>query len=219
MEEAEALQRIVDEGKNVEDFQKSLGWSKTRITQRLALNDMSEALKQAILSNGISVGQARAIAQADEGYHSTLITLACEGMTVKKLKAEVDQLKAISSEITDDSLDFDAVEEEEAPMPIPEEETLEDDQGDNENNVTYLDEDLEDKKVRAEADSNVIKSLLLDSGAKVLKEDRVYFGYQIAINSLDFSKLSQTQRDSLVTALNMLTGEQGIDAWGEAHRR
>ena len=48
MEEARAIRTIVDKGGDVETFRKKLGWSKTIITQRLAIFNMPENIQESL---------------------------------------------------------------------------------------------------------------------------------------------------------------------------
>lgn len=204
MEEAYAIQRIINAGKSVDEFRAALGWSKTLITQRLALLDMTLELQDALNRDTITVMQARTINEADHNHHEALITLAEEGATVRSLKDEIDQINRVGNEeedlvllTTDDDLFVD-----------------DDDDDDYDCDIT-----VEDRKAAAEANSNLIKANLLDIGAKCLKDESAWFAYSVAINAIDFSKLPQGEIASLVNATQTLSGEYGLDAWGEAQRR
>ena len=89
MEEAYAIKRIIDAGKSVNEFRVALGWSKTLITQRLALLDMTLEVQDALDRDSITVMQARAINDADHHHHETLIKMAEEGATVRAIKDEL----------------------------------------------------------------------------------------------------------------------------------
>jgi len=201
MEEALAMQRIINAGRDVEDFRVALGWTKTMVTQRLALLEMSEPIQTALEKDTISVNQARAIQDADENHHDTLIELAENGCTTKALKEEVESLKGFSpvedDEITDFKFDDDVQSDEDFQKEI----------------------DREDAKALAEANSNLVKSQLLDCGAKVIEDSHAWFAYQIAIDSIEFNRLPKAELVALVNAIQTLAGEHGLNAWGEGVRR
>lgn len=201
MEEAHAIQRIIEAGKSIDEFRAALGWSKTIVTQRLALLDMSLPLQDALEGDSISVNQARAICEADESHHDSLIKLAEGGCTAKALKDEIEQLERVGE--VDDSEDLVLVEDDEVIF------TPEDDEKEIER---------ENAKALAEANSNLILANLLDIGAKAIKDSSALFAYQVAIQSLDFSKLPKAELSSLFNAVNTLHGEYGLDAWGEHQR-
>lgn len=201
MEEALAMQRIINAGRDVEDFRVALGWTKTMVTQRLALLEMSGPIQTALEKDTISVNQARAIQDADENHHDVLIELAENGGTVKALKEEVESLKGFSpvedDEITDFKFDDDEQSDEDFQKEI----------------------DREDAKALAEANSNLVKSQLLDCGAKVIEDNHAWFAYQIAIDSIEFNRLPKAELVALVNAIQTLAGEHGLNAWGEGVRR
>jgi ParB/RepB/Spo0J family partition protein len=201
MEEALAVQRIINAGRSVDQFRVALGWTKTIVTQRLALLEMSAPIQTALEKDTISVNQARAIQDADENHHDVLIELAENGGTVKALKEEVESLKGFSpvedDEITDFKFDDDEQSDEDFQKEI----------------------DREDAKALAEANSNLVKSQLLDCGAKVIEDNHAWFAYQIAIDSIEFNRLPKAELVALVNAIQTLAGEHGLNAWGEGVRR
>ena len=204
MEEAYAIKRIIDAGKSVEEFRAALGWSKTLITQRLALLDMTLVVQDALERDAISVMQARAINEADHNHHESLIMLAEDGATVRAIKDEIDQIKRVGND-----------EEETLVLTESEDELFVEDEDEGEE----CDGKTEDRKATAEANSNLIKANLLDVGAKSIKDNSAWFAYSVAINALDFSKLPHGEIASLVNATQTLSGEYGLDAWGEAQKR
>lgn len=201
MEEALAVQRIINAGRSVDQFRVALGWTKTIVTQRLALLEMSAPIQTALEKDTISVNQARTIQDADENHHDVLIELAENGGTVKALKEEVESLKGFSpvedDEITDFKFDDDEQSDEDFQKEI----------------------DREDAKALAEANSNLVKSQLLDCGAKVIEDNHAWFAYQIAIDSIEFNRLPKAELVALVNAIQTLAGEHGLNAWGEGVRR
>ena len=201
MEEALAIQRIINAGRSVDEFRTALGWSKTIVTQRLALLEMSNPIQNALEKDSISVSQARAISDADENHHDELIGLAENGCTTKTLKEEIETLKGFcpveDDEITDFKFDDDEQNEEDFQKEI----------------------NKEDAKAIAEANSNMVKSQLLDCGAKVIEDNHAWFAYQIAIDSIEFNRLPKAELIALVNAMQTLAGEHGLNAWGEGVRR
>lgn len=204
IEEAEAIQRIIDSGRGVDSFRKALGWSKTLVTQRVSLLSMDELIKEALRDDSISVRQAKVVNDSPRDYHGALLSLAKDGATIKTLKKELEQLISVDIIIEQDD---------ELELRVDDDETFEGDDQDTE------ELDTEDHKALAEADSNMIKANLLDCGAKVIKDTHAYFAFQVALNCVDFSKLPNGQLQALVSAINNLSGEYGLNAWGEAHKR
>ena len=204
IEEAEAIQRLLDMGKSAEEFAPALGWSKTLITQRLTLLDMSDRVQEALHEDNLSVRQAKVIDSANPEHQEGLIELAREGATVNTIKSELEMLESAYRDkpIEDtvitplDDAEFDKYEPE-----------------------LVLNDSIEDKKSLAEANSNIIKATLLDCGAKSIPDDSAYFAFQVALNCVDFSKLPKDQLDALVSAIGALGGEYGLNVWGESTRR
>ena len=204
IEEAEAIQRLLDMGESPEDFAPALGWTKTLITQRLSLLDFSQAVQEALHEDTVSVRQAKIIDSADEEHREVLLDLAKDGATISTLKDEIDMLQEITRVPEDDAL-----------TPITDDE------------IFKLPEDEEvtpdtsgaDAKATAEANENIVKANLLDCAAKAISDPQAYFAFQVAVGCIDFKKLSTNQLDALVSAMNMLVGEKGLDAWGESHKR
>ena len=92
IEEARAIHRIMEAGKDIEEFRAALGWSKTIITQRLSLLELSEQVQHAVSEGKVSVRQAHAIDAAPVEHRERLISLADKGATTRAIKEEVDQL-------------------------------------------------------------------------------------------------------------------------------
>lgn len=100
MEEAQSIKRILDASNSptsTESLSRSLGWSKTLITQRLALLEMPAEVQEALKRDSISVGQARAIASAPADALCDLIKTAEGGATLSTLRDQVDD--AIDQEL------------------------------------------------------------------------------------------------------------------------
>lgn len=204
IEEAEAIQRLIDMGESPEDFAPALGWTKTLITQRLSLLDFSQVVQDALHEDTVSVRQAKVIDGANEEHREVLLDLAKDGATISTLKDEIDMLQEITRVPEDDAL-----------TPVTDDEIFklpEDDE------VTP-DTSAADAKAMAEANENIVKANLLDCAAKVISDPHAYFAFQVAVGCVDFKKLSANQLDALVSAMNMLVGEKGLDAWGESHKR
>lgn len=205
IEEAEAINRLISMGEDPKDFASALGWSKTLITQRLSLLDLSEPIREALQENTISVRQAKTIDGADEVHHDLLIDSAKDGATINSLKQEIEQLEITRSVVDDDVFDLTPIDDE------IDTSSLDDEYSE--------DTSKEDKRIMAEANNNVVKVSLMDCGAKLVKDKNAYFAFQIAINCIDFAKLPAEQLEALVSAVNILAGERGVDAWGESAKR
>lgn len=204
IEEAEAIQRLIDMGESPEDFAPALGWTKTLITQRLSLLDFSQVVQEALHDDTVSVRQAKIIDGANEEHREVLLDLAKDGATISTLKDEIDMLQEITRVPEDDAL-----------TPVTDDEIFklpEDDE------VTP-DTSAADAKAMAEANENIVKANLLDCAAKAISDPHAYFAFQVAMGCVDFKKLAANQLDALVSAMNMLVGEKGLDAWGESHKR
>ena len=204
IEEAEAIQRLLDMGKTSEDFAPALGWSKTLITQRLSLLELSDRVQEALHEDNLSVRQAKVIDSADPEHQENLIELARDGATINAIKSELEMLEMGSgSESIDDTV-IAPVDDEEFDMHEPELE---------------LGGSSDDKKAIAEANSNIIKATLLDCGAKSILDDAAYFAFQVALNCVDFARLPKDQLDALVSAVGVIGGEHGLNVWGESAKR
>lgn len=204
IEEAEAIQRLIDMGESPEEFAPALGWTKTLITQRLSLLDFSQVVQDALHEDTVSVRQAKIIDGANEEHREVLLDLAKDGATISTLKDEIDMLQEITRVPEDDALT--PVTDDEI-FKLPEDEEV------------TPDTSAADAKAMAEANENIIKANLLDCAAKVISDPHAYFAFQVAVGCVDFKKLSANQLDALVSAMNMLVGEKGLDAWGESHKR
>ena len=192
LEEAVAIRRIVDLGKDLEVFRKSLGFSKTMITQRLSLLEMVPMIQDALQDDSISVNQARALNDAPEDIVERLIDHAIEGMTARDLRGEVDRLMVIGED--------EFVEEEEESG-----ETEDDEEVDN----SKKEEDSQSGEVLASA----VRSALLDLGGNYIKDEMAFFSFQIAINSCEFERLGLSDLSGLTNGLNTLCEATG--SWGK----
>ena len=204
IEEAEAIQRLLDMGKTTEEFAPALGWSKTLITQRLSLLDLSDRVQDALHEDALSVRQAKVIDGAKPEHQENLIELAREGATINAIKSELELLEMeVPVEPNDDTII----------APIDDEEFTSD------TSELGLSESADDKKALAEANSNIVKATLLDCGAKSIIDDAAYFAFEVALNCVDFSRLPKDQLDALVSAIGALGGEYGLNVWGESVKR
>ena len=186
MEEALAIQRIQDLGRDVSEFRKELGWSKTLISQRLALLEMSDAIIFELKNDNISVNQARTINQAPDEYQSELIDLAKVGTTAKALREKVDEIMDYCPE--DDEI------------LIEEDDVIE---------RLFSDEPEVDNEVL----SNSIGTMLTNLGS-LFKNETGYYKFKIAMKSIDFTSLSNKDLNNLNTALERLTGPDCLNLWG-----
>jgi len=90
MDEAEGIQRLIAGGVSEEDVARSLGFSKTLITQRLQLLKISGVLQDRLRAGQISVAQARAIEALPEDRHERFADVAAS-LPIDKLKGMVDK--------------------------------------------------------------------------------------------------------------------------------
>ena len=193
IEESYAIQRILDAGKSIEEFRSAVGWSKTKITQRMGLLVMGGDITQALENDVITVNQARAIAPAPPTYHPQLIQAAVNGDSVKQLRGEVDDLLGLG---------------------IFDPEVVVAEEGDEVEDL--LEEDVEET-VDPELIGNVIKAALLDIGAKHIQESNEYYRYQLAIKATDFTALPVSTLSGLMGAFSAL--HENTDSWGEKEKR
>ena len=204
IEEAQAIQRLLDMGRVAEEFAPALGWSKTLITQRLSLLDLSDRVQDALHDDALSVRQAKVIDSANPEHQESLIELAREGATINAIKSELELLEMeLPVEPDDDTLI----------TPIDDEEFISD------TSEVGLSGSSDDKKALAEANSNIVKATLLDCGAKSIIDDAAYFAFEVALNCVDFARLPNDQLDALVSAIGALGGEYGLNVWGESAKR
>lgn len=204
LEEAYAIQNIMDAGKTPEQIRSALGFSKTLITQRLALLGMSAEVKSALANDGISVGQARAISEAPSEHHERLVELAKNGATSKSLRMESDLINDLSQTPFADesvpSLPQDVVD----PMPTdyPDTQSFEQDE------VGGLD-----------SIDPSIKSSLLDLVSVLVDDPNVLDEVVLAIKSVDFGNMTTKDASSLDNALSIVNQQSPHDSWGAYMRR
>lgn len=183
IEEAQSLARIVALGKDVDDFRKKLGWSKTKVTQRLALLQMSDDVQESLQQDKISVNQARAIDEAPEHLHEQLLDDAEKGATVKSIRDQVDLLLNIVDDPTTEDDDILIVDEDEDEIVTPV---------------------IDTNDVDLDIYSNIIKGFLLDLGAKYIENNDTMFNFEVIIRSVDFTNLKASELSGLVNATSML---------------
>ncbi len=188
MEEALAIQRIQNLGRDVNEFRKELGWSKTLVSQRLALLEMTDEIIHSLKYDLISVNQARAINQAPEEYHPELIELAKVGTTAKALREKVDELLEYIPEDDDDIIEID---------------------DDDDVERLFIDEDEVDNEVLANSINNMFTNL-----GSLFKNETGYYKFKIAMKSIDFTGMSNKDLNLLNTALERLTGPDCLNLWG-----
>ena len=104
MEEAKGAKRLLDSKMTEEQVQAQLGWTKTRLTQRLRLLEYAEPVQDAVRENRITVQQANLIAQLPEEQHEKLIDVAAT-MSTKKLRQMVDKMLASQEAAENPELD------------------------------------------------------------------------------------------------------------------
>ena len=205
IEEAHAIKRIMDAGKSEPEIRSALGFSKTLITQRLGLLDMSAEVQDALKDDSISVGQARAINEAPEEHKERLIDLAKSGATTKAIRQEADLLN--------DLMRGPFTEEGYAePEPSPIESFADPETG----------EVFEPPPSEIQDNSSLdpsIKASLLDIFAALLDDPNDVREVAIAIKSVDFGDLSIKGALALDNALTVVTESSSVDTWGAYARK
>lgn len=203
IEEAHAIQRIMEAGKTPTEIRQALGFSKTLITQRLALLDMSPTVQNALQDDGISVGQARAISEAPESHQERLVELAKSGATTKSLRMEADLLADMSAS------PFGA---EEAQPPTP-----------SEVGPAPVDSHIEPpQELEPEMDGSIdssIKASLLDILCAIVDDQDTLSEIALAVNSVDFTHLSTRSGSMLDNALYLVTENATVDTWGAYNKK
>lgn len=205
IEEAHAIQRILEAGKSESEIRKALGFTKTLITQRLALLGMSEAIQGALSDDGISVGQARAINEAPEEHQERLIDLAKSGATTKSIRQESDLLNDLAHSSFIQHEDYE---------PAPESEEIQIDPGTGEI-LSPTNDVIEDT---ASLDPS-IKASLLDIFATLLDSPDDLHQVAIAIKSVDFGALMTKDAVALDNALSIVNESSTYDTWGAYARK
>jgi ParB/RepB/Spo0J family partition protein len=203
IEEGYAIQRIMEAGKTPAEIRQALGFSKTLITQRLALLEMSSTVQRALQDDGIGVGQARAISEAPESHQERLVELAKSGATTKSLRMEADLLADMKSSPFGN-------EETQAPTysdvgPAPVDNHIEPPQ-----------------EAEPEMDGSIdssIKASLLDILCAIVDDKDALSEITLAVNSVDFSHLSTRSGVLLDNALYLVTDNATVDTWGAYNKK
>jgi ParB/RepB/Spo0J family partition protein len=205
IEEAHAIQRIMDAGKSEPEIRSALGFTKTLVTQRLALLGMSDAIQGALSEDGISVGQARAINEAPEEHQERLIDLAKSGATTKSIRQESDLLNDLAHSSFIQQEDY---------ATAPESEEIQIDPGTGEI-LSPASDVIEDT---ASLDPS-IKASLLDIFATLLDNPDDLQQVAIAVKSVDFGALMTKDAVALDNALNIVNEASTYDTWGAYARK
>ena len=205
IEEAQAIQRIIDAGIDLKEFAKKVGWTKTRITQRLGLLSLPEPIKESLQEQKITVRQATMISEAPVEIMGSLLDDAENGSTIKHIKEQIDLFLNISMD--EEDLGIDLVGEVDSDVDFNDDEQEEKD----------LMDFLEKSEVDVYSFSNMIKSFLLDLGSKSIKDDQDFEAYEASIRSVDFSSMKQEDLVSLADATSTL--EVSNKTFGSYERR
>ena len=205
IEEAQAIQRIIDAGIDLKEFAKKVGWTKTRITQRLGLLSLPEPIKESLQEQKITVRQATMISEAPVEIMGSLLDDAENGSTIKHIKEQIDLFLNISMD--EEDLGIDLVGEVDSDVDFNDDEQEEKD----------LMDFLEKSEVDVYSFSNMIKSFLLDLGSKSIKDDEDFEAYEASIRSVDFSSMKQEDLVSLADATSTL--EVSNKTFGSYERR
>ena len=207
MEEANALKRIIDSGADLDVVQSRLGWTKTLVTQRLALLEMTSVVKDALAENQITINQARVIDKQAEDDHSELVEFASKGATTKQIREEAEILEQLRSRD-----DFD----EDDPLDGSTEFDFDDDGGDDELETVGIPSNDE---VDIEIYASSVQAALLDIAGHSIKADAMgnddeYAATRANILAVNFSSLSYSEIVCLNNALIKICGVDALNCWG-----
>jgi ParB/RepB/Spo0J family partition protein len=192
MEEARAIRTIVDKGGDIETFRKKLGWSKTIITQRLAIFNMPENIQDSLEEDKITITQARALSEAPEEILERLLDEAEKGFTAKHIREQVDLHFSLEEEgLLDLEDDIEDISDEDV--------------------TSFIDND----QVDLDLYSNIIKSTLLDIGSKSIEDQNSLSKFIISIKSIDFGNLKEAELSSLLNAMGSLEENMNTFGWYE----
>jgi ParB/RepB/Spo0J family partition protein len=98
IEEARGAKAIIDAGASREEICRTLGWTPTKLTQRLNLLDLSSVLQQALDSGRIIVQHARMIAMLPDDQHEKYVEIAASLQDGTKLREMVErELKIVEA--------------------------------------------------------------------------------------------------------------------------
>ena len=207
MEEANALKRIIDSGADLDVVQSRLGWTKTLVTQRLALLEMTSVVKDALAENQITINQARAIDKQAEEDHSELVEFASKGATTKQIREEAEILEQLRSRD-----DFD----EDDPLDGSTEFDFDDDDGDDDLETVGIPSNDE---VDIDIYASSVQAALLDIAGHSIKADAMgnddeYAATRANILAVNFSSLSYSEIVCLNNALIKICGVDALNCWG-----
>lgn len=206
MEEALALKRIIDSGADLDVVKARLGWTKTLVTQRLALLEMTSVVKDALAENQITINQARVIDKQAEDDHSELVEFASKGATTKQIREEAEILEQLRSRD-----DFD----EDDPLDGSTEFDFDDDSDDELETVGIPSNDEVDIEIYASS----VQAALLDIAGHSIKADAMgnddeYAATRANILAVNFSSLSYSEIVCLNNALIKICGVDALNCWG-----
>ena len=202
IEEAYAIKRIVDAGGDLKEFGKKVGWSKTLMTQRLALLELNDDVQGYLQEDKITVRQARVVDEAPDEIRGLLLDEASKGYTINHLKEQIDLHSTLISDTEDqeffDQLDSDGTED----LGLDEDELV---------------EFIESDQIDTETCGNLIKGFLMDLGSKSITDASMFTEYSILIKSIDFDDMVIDDLNSLAEATSVL--EDNLKTFGSYERR
>lgn len=212
MEEANALKRIIDSGADLEIVQSKLGWTKTLVTQRLALLEMTSVVKEALAESQITINQARAIDKFDEADHGELVEFASNGATTKQIREEAEILEQMRSR---DDFDEDDLIDSSTEFEVS-------DEDDDLDEPFELLENSSNEEVDIDIYAASIKAALLDIASHAIQPDQMgnddeYGATRANILAVDFTSLSYSEAVCLSNALTKIVGVDALNCWGKGN--
>ena len=203
IEEAHAIKRILDAGGDLKVFGKKVGWSKTLMTQRLALLELNGDTQEYLQEDKITVRQARVVDEAPDEIRGLLLEDASKGFTINHLKEQIELHSTLTTD-TEEQDFFDQLDSDEAELGgnAPEEDMI---------------SDFEFGIANDEACGNSVKGFLLDLGSSSIKDQEAFLNYTVLIKSIDFNGMPSEDLTSLSQAITTL--EDTIRTFGSYERR
>ncbi len=186
MEEADGIQRLIDEGMDRNEVADALGYSQTLITQRLQLLDYSDPIQQALTADKISVMQARACATLPEDRHERFVDIAAD-LPIAKFREMVDS-------------ELERIERMANPEP-PEPVEMDDED----------DEDIEDDNVDPTLLVTGIVSLLCDLASHSFDDESQQARAIVVFKSIEWSALPFDDLESLNGTLSDIADAGGFE--------
>lgn len=214
MDEAVRCHELLETGFLKEELTEALGWSKNKLTQRLGLLDMSDAIKEALFNDELTVRQAHEINRLAGDLQEQYINEAC-GLTVAALKAAVDnELGAASTDANppEDVAEPEEGEQQSLPLNEDDSDSPEDaddlgptDEGEDDDTQTEIDRCCTDIQIRLKDLAAYTFQDEEDSSTRILKSN-------IVIDSIDWGVLSISDLDAFAAFLSDVVSTLDADS-------